>query len=305
MIFAEGGTVQAAATRELIQPCTLESFRTEGVFFNHQQEVFQELHRKIGGGSGNTGIVLHSGMVLVKKFPIALAMDEDLIHKQLSWEASQLLIGPMDEYVIEYERIPFQSPEGNPFYVMILVRKSVVRALHKQVQKLDLTLRDVDIDVFCHIRTLLANYPLKQDETSIIADIQNEEIILICIKNKEYYFSHRVPLRDQHPASKQQPPDEIVHIMMKELKRLIFGYKLGRSLEDMHLYLVGGDSVQPVAVALTSTVSAPVEIVNPFVRLMVSNQLLKQDELEKFPEKYSASVGIALKRAELEMISIN
>jgi len=50
---------------------TFIHFRNRNHFFKHQVELFKDLYHKIDGRSREVGVVIHGGMVLIKKVPVA------------------------------------------------------------------------------------------------------------------------------------------------------------------------------------------------------------------------------------------
>ena len=292
----EEGQIQAIGARELIQPINVETFYKEGQFFENQDEAIRELYQKTGAKSKELGVVLEEGMVLIKKVPLALGLEEDMLKESLRWEASQCIVSPLDEYILEYQRLPFQTSLGNPLYLIILLRKSLLEGICALVEKSGLSLREVDVDVFSSVRTLLANYDIGSDETAVIVDVQRQYITFIFIRQKEYFLSHRVNLQETGSNSKLDD-SSIVNALVKELKRLIFGHRVGRGIEDLNrIFLIGGENLQKVAHELSAAVSVSLETVNPFQRVSVTLSVSQSKEFNNFPERFVAAVGITLKK---------
>ena len=296
LVEMEEGQIQAIGARELIQPINVETFYKEGQFFENQDETIQELYQKTGAKSRELGVVLEEGMVLIKKVPLALGLEEDMLKESLRWEASQCIVSPLDEYILEYQRLPFQTSLGNPLYLIILLRKSLLEGICTLVEKSGLSLREVDVDVFSSVRTLLANYDVGSDETAVIVDVQRQYITFIFIRQKEYFLSHRVNLQEAGSNSKLDD-SSIVNALVKELKRLIFGHRVGRGIEDLNrIFLIGGENLQKVAHELSTAVSVSLETVNPFQRVPVTLSVSQSKEFNNFPERFVAAVGITLKK---------
>ena len=297
LVETEDGTIQTVAYRELVRSFDLETFRREGEFFDNQTEVLRDLFQRTGGEGREVGVVLHGGMVLVKKIPLALGLEEESVRGQIVWEAEQFLVAPSEDYIMEYQRLPFQTPEGNPIYLMVLVRKSVVEGVRSLVEEIGLDLKELDVDMFSNIRALLANYDLTLEGTSALVDIQREHLAIVFIRRLEYYLSHRVFLQKGGSVSGLGDSSDIVHLLLKELRRLVFGHRLGGGIEDLdRIFLVGSEVVQRVFEELSSTVSVPVEIVNPFRRVNVSSSISQSRGVVQFPERFVASVGVTLRR---------
>ena len=300
MVEMQDGVIQSVASRELVQPFDVESFYREGQFFENQTEILEDLYQKIGARGKELGVALDAGMVLIKKVPLALGLEEEMLKDTIRWEADQFLVSPLDEYIIDHQRLPFQTSLGNPFYVLILLRRSVLEGMRSFIEESGLVLRDVDVDVFCGLRTLLSNYDMDTDEVSVIVEVQRQYLGFLFIQHREFFLSHRVSLQDPDSVPQMGETSSIVSILLKELRRLIFGHGLGRKIEDLsRIFFTGGESVQSVIHELSSAVSVPLEIVNPFRRVQVSQSVSQSREYNNFPERFAASVGITLKRVPI------
>jgi len=296
LVEMEEGQIQAIGARELIQPLNVETFYKDGQFFDNQNETIQELYQNAGANSRELGVVLEESMVLIKKVPLALGLEEDMLKESLRWEASQCIVSPLDEYILDYQRLPFQTSLGNPIYLVILLRKSLLEGICALVEKSGLSLREVDVDVFSIVRALLANYDIGADETAVIVDVQRRYLTFIFVRQKEYFLSHRVHLQETGSNSKLDDSN-VVNTLVKELKRLIFGHRVGRGIEDLsRIFLIGGENLQKVAHELSEAVSVSLETVNPFQRVPVTLSVSQSKEFNTFPERFVAAVGITLKK---------
>ena len=296
LVEIQDGLIQALATREMVQPFGIESFHTGGQFLDNQIEILQDLYRGMGAKGKDIGVVLDGGMVLLKKIPIALGLQEEMIREHIMWEAEQLLVSLLDEYIVEYQRLPFQTPLGNPFYVLILVRKRVMEGVQSLIEKCGFTLKEVDVDVFSIIRTLLVNYDINPDETFVLVDVQRQYFSFIFIRQREYLLSYRISLQEDGSVSQIKQNSDTVNVLLKELRRLVFGHRIGRGIDDLdRIFLMGGDNIQKVSHELSSAVSVPLEIINPFRRIEVSQSVKQSKEFNDFPEKFVGSVGAILR----------
>jgi len=289
--------VQSVAIRELIQPFDLETFRVGGELLNNQVEILKDLYRRIGTSTKEVGVALNSGMVLVKKIPVALGLEEEMLKNQMIWEAEQFLLTSLDNYVMDYQRLPFHTQAGDPVYLMVLVRRIIIKKIRSLVEQVGLTLRDVDVDIFSDIRAILANYDLGADEIAALVDIQREYISFVIINQKEYFLSHQVSLQEGGTASGLGGASQTADLLLKEFRRIIFGHRLGRGIEDLNrIFLLGSEGIENIFKEISSAISVPLEIVNPFRRINISQSVSQSSEVVEFPHRFVASVGIALKK---------
>jgi Tfp pilus assembly PilM family ATPase len=292
MVAVSMGQVRAVASRELVQSFDLATLHSGGVMDN-QIAAIEDLRGRIGEGFKEVAVSLNHGMVMLKTIPVALGMDSEMIHDQLQWEARQFLVSDENEFVIESERLPFQNMTGNPMYMMVLVRKKVIDQVRNLVRGAGLSLHTVDVDVFCSIRALKANYDFEPDKATVFAAIDKKDLLIVFIRNGEYYLSHRVLFED---GGGSREPAVTAQLLAKELKRLVFGHRIGREIEDIHkIYLSGSESSQAVLQAFSQSVPIPVELANPFQRVAVSQTVTESKDYIRFPERFISSIGVALR----------
>lgn len=283
--------------REMVQPFNLETFRATGQFLDNQTDVLNDLYRRIGGRSKEIGIALHGAMVLIKKVPVALGLEQEMLREHLEWEVEQLLPASVNDYILEYQKLPFQTLEGNPVFLLILVRKQIVDGIRTLMKNAGLTLKEIDVDAFTNIRALLANYDVNSEETTVLVDIQRENIVFFFIRHREYFLSHRTLIHEGRSSTQLIESSDIVHSLLKEFRRIVFGHRLGQSIEDLdRIFLMGSDAIQTIAQELSASVSVPIEIVNPFRRVGVSESVTKSKEYIRFPDRFMSSVGVTLRR---------
>ncbi|GEM_PF-675332 len=297
LVVMEDGVIQSIATKELIQPFDLETLKAERDDSGSLYEILERLGKKININKGcDTGVVLNSGIVTIRKIPVAIGLEDEFIENHMRWEAEQSLVSPLEEFVVEFQRLPFQTPSGNPTYVVIVVRRVVIDFIHSMVHRMGLKLREVDIDIFSSIRVVVSNYDTKPDRISAIIDVQNSYLNFIFIRDREYFLSHFFSIDEESSSSNLSDEGRAVEMILKELRRLIFGHKLGERVDDLSgIFLTGTGNVRRFYESFSSSVNIPVEIVNPFSKVKVAQSVYELEEYSRFPEKIVPAVGMLLK----------
>ena len=286
--------IQAAGIRKLNRAFSMDSIRTQESFFAMIGDAFNSLVGEFVGKSGDIGISLYNPMVMIKKIPIALGLGDELIQQQMHWETQQFLLSPLDEYVITHQRLPYQTPSGNPFYLQVLVRRQIIKLLKEIVASKGMKLKEIDVDLFSCVRAVLSNYDLNPLGTTALIEVQKDHLIFIFIHQNEYFLSNRISLKID-PKQKSQSHIEINKILIKELRRFIFGHRLGKGIEDLdNVFLMGDYVIKDILQELKSTIRT--EIVNPFRRLRMESVVSQSEMLTQYPEKFTASVGLAIKK---------
>jgi len=289
-------SVQNLVSKHLLQSFDMETMISQNNFLDTQSVILTDLYEELGAGK-EVGVSLYSGCVLIKRIPIALGLDKDFIKQQLYWEAQQFVISPLDDYIVDYQRLPFQTFSGNPLYVVVMLRKKILSTIRKLIHKTGLILKDIDVDVFSNIRSLVENYQLS-GRMNVLIDLQREYICIIFIKDEEFYLSYNISLKNKDNSTIVSVA-EISDLLIKELRRLVFGHKIVNKIEDFDkMYLTGRDLIYDLQNKLSENTQVPIEILNPFSKIAISQSMSNNEIFKENPEKFTSSIGVALKKYE-------
>lgn len=289
--------MRAIGAKEIVQPFDFAAYQDNDSFLEDQKVHIKDLFQRIGADSREIGVAIGGERVIIKQLPVAIGLDDETISAHLAWEAEKMVVGQLDEFIHEFEKLPFQTPEGNPVYIVTLVRKKVVEGIRSLVEEAGLKLRDLDVDVFSNIRAVVTNYDIDKDDIAVLIDIQRRRIHFHFVREREYFLSHRVSVQEGGSATEFHNIPNIVELLLKEIRRLVFGYRLGRGIDDIsRVYLMGNEVVQDISKELSSSFSAPLEIVNPFRRIRLSEAVTQTEEFIHHPERYTTAVGMLLRK---------
>lgn len=294
-VLCDGRQISDVGARELVQPFNLRALRRNGHFFENQIHGIGEILKGSGSDVREAGVVLNENAVMIKRMAVPLGLDDDAVREHLQWEAEQVCISPMDDFNWVYNRIPFQNALGNPYYVLILVRKKVVEALRDSLDQIGLALKQVDVDVFSDIRGFLANYPMSVQKTVLLVDIQKSHVNFLVIRNSEYYFSVRAPAG----GLKMNSVPEMTAFLEKKIKELVFAHRLGNSVEDMDgIYFSGPQGSTELIRHLSEHIPVSMEWIHPFKRIRISEEVMESAAFKSHSDCFLPAVGSALKRYE-------
>jgi len=292
VVSIRNNAVDEAAFQELGQPFDLDNLREGNFPLHYYVEVLANLVERAGSGIQSAGLALDGSMALVKKVSVALGLEEELLRDQMAWEAEQLLVSPSDHFSVAFERLPFSTASGNPLYLQVLVRKKVIETVRALVTECGLRLADVDVDIFSTVRVIAANHAVDPRHVAVCIDVHRNLIGITFIRKNEYFLSHRILV----PDTMEEVSDRI-KLLLKELRRLIFGHGLGKGIEDIHrFFLVNHVSQEAWDKELSRAVPIAVEPLRPFQKLTVSSRMSNSMEFGQFPERFVASVGVVLKK---------
>ncbi len=296
LIALKNDRIYSMAFRELVQPFVLETLSAGSEVMINQVQIIEDLIKKCNTSNNKIRISLHSGLVQIKKIPVALGLDESALNDQMKWEANQLIASSVNEYIIDHSRLPFQTISGNPVQLLVLVRKRVIQTIKKLCQKLNLQILDVDVDIYSNIRGLKANYNLDKFQTTVLLDIQRYFVVFTFLKNGEYFLSHRISFQEPEFISGHLDSSGFAKYVLKELRRLMFGHRLGRDMNDLDsIFLMGSHGVRSLYYALSDITSGPIEIVNPFRRIQMPSPTFQTKDPQNKPEMFVSAVGLAMK----------
>jgi Tfp pilus assembly PilM family ATPase len=293
-ISVRDAVVQELGWRPFNPPLNAETLQNEPLFVEKVGNTFSSLSEAVVQKGTDIAIAVNGSMVIQKKIPVALGLGEELIQSHMAWEAEQYLLSPLDNYVVTHQRLPFSTPSGNPLFLQVLIRKQIVRMLRGFAKNIGLSLKDIDVDLFTNVRAILANYDFNSKGSLVLVDVQLDHLVFVFIHQQEFFLSHRVGLQTESRI-KSADPAEINKILMKELKRLVFGHRLGKGIEDLEALLLTGQAViHDMLNELKGML--PTEILDPFRRISVGSTLSESEAFSRSPDKFAASVGLALKR---------
>lgn len=298
LIGVYGNQVEAVASHSLSEPFKLSPGILKDERLEKYTDTIQMLIQTSGLDGKNVDIVIDEEMVIIKTISVAMGLEEDAVKDQLHWEADGYLIAPLSDYVLEFEKLPIQTKEGNPVYIMVCIRKKLINILQSMINQIGMKMTSLDVDVFAYIRALKANYSLKKKDMCAIVEIQKGAIKIILLQKSDYFLSHQIEFDQEKYGSDGVTSNEMVKRLTKELNRLIFGHNLGRQIDDLGgLYLVGTEAVHQIAHSLEAQLSIPVEILNPFQKVRVAEHVSNQEVFQNFPERFGANLGALLKNA--------
>jgi hypothetical protein len=292
LVLTGGNQIESIATLELSRPFDLIYLKEGDWSLRYYVETLVALLEKIGEHDNKVGLVLNSSMVLLKKIPVAMGLEEALIEDQLRWEAEQMLVSSTDQYSLVFERLPFSAPTGNPFYIQVMVRKKIIETVQKLLSEAGLTISDVDVDCFSIIRTLQRNYNLDSQSLVVVIDLHREYVGLIFIRKREYFLSTKLVFKN--------PPEEssdLVKIVVKDLRRIVFGHGLGKGLEDIGgVFVLDHIGRKDFLGAFSDAIGLAANGVHPFQKIQVSESVKKSSEYDVIPERFTTAVGAVLKK---------
>ena len=278
-------------SKELVQQFDHDGIRSEEILYENTIDIIKKLREPYGDRAQKAGIVIGQDLVLVKRIPVALGLDEDQVKAQLEWEARQFSISPPEAFNIVTQKLNQREAGGNQIYLLILVRKKIIQLIHRLIKQAKLKLVDVDIDLFSNFRLFQLTESPKETDTIVLIHIQDEALTFTVVQNNEYGLSHRM-VCPSGSETEEEMCERVVPLVVKELKRLVFAHKLGNGIQDLSgVCLLSGAPLHLFKQKLESELPVPVSQMNPFKQFAVSDKLIHTRNFSETPGKFSASLG--------------
>jgi Tfp pilus assembly PilM family ATPase len=286
------GKITGLDSRELVHPFHLVSFQDDARDLEVHRDTLENLIQKSGIAGHEVGVVIGEHMVQLKKIPVAMGLDATELKDQMMWEAEQVLLSPVKGFRMFYQRLPSKTQNGNPYYLQILIRKNVLKSIHALVESAGIFLHEVEIDIFSSLRALQMNYSFDPEDIITLLQVQESGLLFTITHQGDYFLSHRVTL----PKVETITTSDLVDLITKELRRLVFGHRLGQDIGDLKkLYILGNGSVDDLMKTLSGDFPIPVEKMNPLKRIQVAPELRESQEVLRNSNRYAATVGLLLK----------
>jgi len=240
----------------------------------------------------SAAFALERRMVLLKKLLVDSKFNPEEVKRHVEWEIEQLIVSARSEYNVAYEQLGIFRDELEEV-IVVAVRKAIIKYLNDIFSSTSLELTSVDVDMFAAIRALM----LDEDGVDALVNYSDRGVFLCVIKNGNYYDSTEVVPTDNGsgtPGFTEVSDVEMAKIVMDELYKLLTNDKSKMGVEDIRSIYVAGDNVAEDFISeLERLQTAEVQIANPFKRYSLSFDSESEMEVEKNPERFLVSVGLA------------
>lgn len=237
---------------------------------------------------------LDSRMVMIKKLPFDQDLSGNQLEEQMNWEVRQFTISPIEEYIVDFEKLSSTANGRICNVLVVVVRKKVIEFLKELFRHTNLQLEVIDVDIFSAQRALLINYDYANTDRIGLIDIEEKIVHFLILEGKNYYFSQDISLSvNQRPHETKN--ESLARLISKELRRIILDHQLGRSVEDLNEIFLYGEALEDrLLEELQNTHDVRINKANPFRKIKLIEQ--PKEVLEQLPnERFMVSVGAALR----------
>ncbi len=222
---------------------------------------------------------------IVKKVPVD--PEEKSVHRALSWELGQHIVGSLDEYVFDYESCG-KSADGIDEYLIVAYRKGEVDNLTGFLKRRKLTPGVVDIDLFSLINVFEANYPDYREQPALILHAETEKAKMV-ITHHGKYIDHQC-----FDYTSRIDPNTFAGLLNRERIRLCSFATLSKQVTSIPIFACGGLFVRKEFLETSAVAAGNVEVLNPF-RKIKCRVSMDNERLSTYIARLPLAVGLSLR----------
>jgi type IV pilus assembly protein PilM len=270
-----------------------------------------------------TSVSGHS--VIVKRVTVGATTDEEL-YNAIPYEAQQHIPFDMTDVNLSYQGLG-PSPSGSGTDVMLVAVKREKILNHTNVlSQAGKTPVVVDYDGFAVYNAFEVNYETPSDRMTALLNIGASIMNIVIGRGGNPLFTRDVSVGgNQYTDTLQKELDlsyedaerlkqgfevpnvtqeqkiphlrSVTEILMLEIQKTFDFFRQTTSTENIqHIYVSGGTAkIDGLVDQLKAEFSIPVEIINPFQRIMVDSKKFDVGYVEEIAPRMSVAVGLALR----------
>ncbi len=162
----------------------------------------------VGSVPGTATIGLDSRGVLVKRVPVDPWLEEEELQQQMWWEAEQLLVEPLDQFVIDYDIQDINETRREA--VLAVVRKKILEDYSEIAEKGGLDPVCMDVDLFALGNAFEHMGGGRMDGRTALVDIEPDCVRLVLMDHGVFCFG-----RSQTASSPSQEVEDLLQAALR------------------------------------------------------------------------------------------
>ncbi|MDE3058284.1 MAG: pilus assembly protein PilM [Bacteroidota bacterium] len=252
-----------------MQPGAIQRERT----FAQELSVFL---RRITAGSKILSFGLNSRMVMMQTFPLDLELSPNEVEQHAQWELRQCFPNADPEsYFITTQVLNSSEDSRIANAVIVAVRKPFVNFLSNVCTYLHVMLHIVDVDHFGAENALLLSNPELNEKKVVFVGVDEDSFDASILVNGTPY-----DIRTMERLS-DTDIDALADFIRETAPDAVFFH--GRMVNETIVSTVEQRS------------GIPVEIVDPFKRVLLPQSIKNFEEISNNKQRYAAAIGLALR----------
>lgn len=262
-----------------------DGFRFQGMFDSDSKAFFistlQSLMSDIELKTQKATVGLDCRVILLRRIPIDPWLDGDELMEHVMWEAEQLIVDPLDQYVVDFH---IQDTNENVREVLLaIVRKKMVEDYTDIVESAGLEPVCLDIDLFALYNAYYSIVGNHIKELTALVDVEPDCVRCVVTHGGRFCFGKMIELSTQ--------TDDLLELLYDAA-----GQRDGGSQSPLFakVILSGSEELPDEWISeLTDTCCQSAEVVSPFRGMRIKSSVNKQ-QLKKAPA-YMIGTGLALR----------
>lgn len=284
-------------------------------------DVIRKLHKEAKIVGKEVVVSIPETQVYTRMIRFPLLTDSE-VASAVKWEAEQYIPFPIEEAVIDYQIIDKRENATPPqvYVLLIAAPKLIVNRYVKLIEMCKLELVAIETELMAIARSIC---PI--DQTVMVADFGARSTNIAIVKNSSLMMSRSIPTAGdaltravaQGLGIEAQQAEEykktyglsssnmdgkiksilypVLRMVSDEIKKAIHYYQSeGEGDPPKSLILTGGSAGMPeVASIMTELLGIEVSIGNPFTKIQIDPQALKQ--ISGYAPFYAIAVGLSMR----------
>jgi len=285
--------IRQLASLRMEEPFDFRTMNKDNAITKVSETIESALHMRNIQAS-RAALSIPDRMALVKVFPIDANMNDLEKNEHLQWEVEQFLLSDEQEYIKDFQNLPFVTGLQNQM-MLVAVRKMIVEFIKDVFAKTSLKLTNVDLDMFSAIRAVEANYDFRPESKAVLVQFDEFFFKVVQIQEGKFLGFEEFSYNKGENNSETKSVSLLAEEVFKKIDQMISYYFDECDQSDLDRILLFGRYIPTGLIdELQELCPAPVDTVNPFNKIRLSAQAEQSRGTHDFHD-FLIAVGTALR----------
>lgn len=288
--------------------------------------AIQKLVQEGGVKNLNAASSVDGNSVITKRITMT-AMSEAELAEAIQWEAGQYIPFDLEEVKIDHQVLDSDPTTGSLSVLLVAAKRDLIAEYSSILAQAGLNPSAIDIDSFCVQNAYEVNYPVHGNEITALVNVGASTTNICVLKGTTPLFWRDIQAGgnnytdtlqremsltfEQAETLKKGEPvegvrgDQAVPILNAvteefgtELKKTLDFFRVTTGESAIHKMMLsgGGTQVPNLDRYLSQFFGIPVEILNPFQNVTVSEKEFPVDTINRLAPGFAVAVGLALRK---------
>ncbi len=240
---------------------------------------------------GSASLALDHRMVIEQIVSFDSDLSDSILQEHLEWEMNQYLISPRDDYNIDFEQIT-SLKSGLDRYLVVAVRKKLIKFLTDIFNKSILNLTKIDLDKLAAVRALEMTQP--QNGVVALVDCEEKNYDITLAYNGKFLLSDAVIYSDNDLQSEDM--NHVALDLSQLLEKLVERIKDSIHVDNFRTVYFFGDKFNRKLLNDFEKQSNSYQAVylNPFQDVQLELDLDSQNLVQDYSERFLSCLGMVV-----------